>query len=228
MRVPPAAFRISAIFSCRRRDKYICSPFAVCCTATSKIAWLRCTQYPDVSRVCCVQCALHTDILLIWPKLWKWVPNIGNDMPPEHTQRSHCTYGFAHSAHTHTHTQVTHSHKVIHTNECTLTDWIFCMFLPLLLLRCRCGRSMLLFFVAVAGHCWYFGRLLYSLLPHFFFPNFGCVLQPINRCYPFRRNAVCLRRLFVSILLFFTLSACNRLADHQIISGPQLTIISCS
>lgn len=153
--------------------------------------------------VCCtVQCALHTDILLIWPKLWKWVPNIGNDMPPEHTQRSHCTYGFAHSAHTHTHTQVTHSHKVIHTNECTLTDWIFCMFLPLLLLRCRCGRSMLLFFVAVAGHCWYFGRLLYSLLPHFFFPNFGCVLQPINRCYPFRRNAVCLRRLFVSILLF--------------------------
>lgn len=139
---------IFLFFYCRRRWAHM---FDFCCCSN-------CRQSRWKLHGCdCTRKPIPTAQTLIWPKLWKWVSNIGTDtfrwMFSLFSCVLQCINGFAHSAHAHTHTSnhiQTHSHA---SNE------QICVHLQIEFSACFCW-CWFVDVVFVAGHCWYFGRLL--------------------------------------------------------------------
>lgn len=209
---------------CRRRWAHM---FDFCCCSN-------CRQSRWKLHGCdCTRKPIPTAQTLIWPKLWKWVSNIGSDtfrwMYSLVSCVLQCINGFAHTAHAYTHTHpatLSHTHTDVQwANMWTLTDWIFCMFLLVLGRRCRCRCCFccwpLLVFWSITSSSSSFPHSSPILV-------FGCVLQPITRWYPFRRNAVLSASSFTfavrSLFCRRSLTACNRLDDHQKIISLRLTI----
>lgn len=174
-----------------------------------KIAWLHCTQ----------PIPMHSpkQTLLIWPKLWNRVSNIGSTAFALHIRFcALCKHSLTPN-HTHTYTQNAYTYRLnfLHVSAGAAAP-------------SSVSLSML-FFNFVAGHCWYSGRLCFFFF--FSYLIFGCVcsrsIADIHldamlcdhvACMPFFIFLALSLSIIPSVTAFNRVSATTKLSQRPTIS----------